>query len=433
MSSRGYTAGSSTGALESLRTRLVQRDVNSLSEVNATFAHGGPEDNEICIVITPKAAQCFSFLQQVPSGPHVLWQNFGADQGDFLVPGGHWCWPAWKSVSHLVSQQRFTFNAKPKKCPTRDAVFVDVNLSISLSVASDFERVKTFVYCLGAERLDAYLLMQVEESIRTLVFGVTHDRVNDLRSEFASELLVTLQSKLTPLGVDVQNVKVTDVALPSELQHRLEATTAFKTRITEESKNHEHHLQQLGNDHEQKMAEIGQKYSIELQQLNAEVDRYKVNLEERLCTAKSQRKVEIEKALGAREVAVTKAKGEIEVAKFDGRSRKDAIISTAMISSEKQTRDAVVEANKRVKDAAATEAMSTNVAEARTAEAMAQGEATDKTMKKQEFELKMKLNKLDAEMAAAGRFLLDQTNGGANVLQSFLSIRDTISSPTMKR
>ena len=235
-----WTAGTTVGDLESLRTRLVQRSVSSLDEVASTFAHTGAYGNEICIVVTPEPACCFTFLTQVPSGPYTLWQVSGADQGSFLRPGGHWCWPAWYSVSHVVSKQVFTFNAKPKSCPTHDSVFVDVNLSINLAIANDFERVKEFVFRLGAERLDAYLYMQVEESIRTLVYGVTHDRVNDLRSEFASEMLSVLQSKLNPLGIDVQNVKVTDVALPKELQKRLESTTAFKTKIIEEQKNHEH-------------------------------------------------------------------------------------------------------------------------------------------------------------------------------------------------
>ena len=54
--------------------------------------------------------------------------------------------------------------------------------------------------------------------------------MNDLRSEFSGEMLRTLQSKVGPFGVDILNVKITDVALPRELQERLEKTTAFRTR-----------------------------------------------------------------------------------------------------------------------------------------------------------------------------------------------------------
>ena len=71
----------------------------------------------------------------------------------------------------------------------------------------------------------------MNESIRTLVYEVTHDRVNDLRSEFASNMMRTLQSKMGVFGVEVVNVKVTDVQLPTVLSKRLQDTTAFKTRI----------------------------------------------------------------------------------------------------------------------------------------------------------------------------------------------------------
>jgi len=43
------------------------------------------------------------------------------------------------------------------------------------------EAARTFVYTLGAERLDTLLSAKTEEAIRGLVYSVTHDRVNDLR------------------------------------------------------------------------------------------------------------------------------------------------------------------------------------------------------------------------------------------------------------
>lgn len=428
-----WAAGSNEGDLESFRTKLVQRTVSDLSMVNAAYADTGPYGNEICIVVTPEPACCFTLLTPVPSGPYVLWQVSGADQGSFLSPGGHWCWPAWYSVSHVVSKQVFTFNARPKSCPTRDAVFVDVNLSINLAIGNDFERVKAFVFGLGAERLDSYLYMQVEESIRTLVYGVTHDRVNDLRSEFASEMLTVLQSKLTPLGVDVQNVKVTDVALPMELQKRLESTTAFKTKITEEQKNHEHRVQQLSNANEQKVAEIAQEFNIIKQQLTAEADRYEVALQEQLAMAESERKVSVEKTLGEREVSVTKSKGQIDVAVFEGRAEKDSQVSAAKIEADNIIQRATVDAKARLTAASAYEKMSKNLAEARLADAKAEGSSAEETEEKRRFEQRCRLAALDAKLAGKGRLLLDAKNGGGEVLQSFLSVREALNAQEMKR
>ena len=66
-----------------------------------------------------------------------------------------------------------TYNANPKRVPTRDTVFVDVDLSINFRIGD----ATAFVYKMGAERLDGYLYFQVEESIRTLVHSVKYDKV----------------------------------------------------------------------------------------------------------------------------------------------------------------------------------------------------------------------------------------------------------------
>lgn len=326
----------------------------------------------------------------------------------------------WKNVSHVVSRQVFTFNAKPKSCPTRDSVFVDINLSINLAILPDC--VQSFVYTLGAERLDAYLVMQVEESIRTLVYGVNHDRVNDLRSEFATEMMRTLSSKLMPLGVDVRNVKITDVSLPRELQQRLEATTAFKTRIKEEEKNHEHRLQQISNDHEQKVAGVVQKYAIKQQQLRAEADRYEVSMEEKMSNAESQRKQLTEAAHGEREVAVTKSKGEIASAAYEARAAKERVVSSASIAAEKQLHTHVVESKARVIDASATEALANNKAAEIIATAEAKGKSAKKTEKKKVFEQKMKLATLDAHLAGSSRIMLDGASG-SDLINSLVDVR----------
>lgn len=430
-----YAAGDRNGSFQSTRTRLVQRSVSNLADVNATFANNGPMGNEVCIVITPDPACCCTILQSIPSGPYVLSQSFGRDQGEFLKAGGQWCWPAWKNVSHVVSRQVFTFNARPKSCPTRDSVFVDVNLSINMCVANDFERVQSFVYTLGAERLDAYLAMQVEESIRTLVYGVTHDRVNDLRSEFANEMLRTLSSKLANLGIDVRNVKITDVSLPQELQQRLEATTAFKTRIKEEEKNHEHRLQQLANDQEQKMAGIHQKYSIKQQQLRAEFDRYEVNLEERMAQAESARKVQMESTYGRREVDVTKAKGQLATAAYEGRAKKDETVSSASIYAQKSIHEATVSSKSKIIDAEATEKLAKNKAASVIVSAESEGKAAEQQELGKKFAQKKRMAELDKVLAGSGRFLVDSKHGGADLIKSFTSVRAdlAVDSSTMSR
>ena len=410
------------GELESYRTKLVQRSVTTLDDVNRVFADTGPYGNEICIVITPDTACCCTLLTSVPSGPFVLSQTCGADDGEFKSTGANWCMPGYKNISHVVSRQVFTFNAKPKSCPTRDSVFVDINLSINLAIGNEYDRVNAFVYQLGAERLDAYLVMQVEESIRTLVYGVDHSRVNDLRSEFATEMMRTLSSKLVPLGVDVRNVKITAVSLPQELQNRLEATTAFKTKIKEEAKNHEHRLQQISNDNEQKLAAIRQHHSIKQQQLKAEQERYEVTMDEKLSVAESNRKVNLEYAHAERQISVTKVKGEIDSSSYDARASKDRVISTAQISAEKMLHDASMQSKVKLVEAQSTESLAKDKAEEIIAVAEAQGKSAQKMEKKKIFEQKLKLATYDAQLAEKNRILLEGSEG-ANIIDSLISVR----------
>ena len=127
-------------------------------------------------------------------------------------------------------------------------VMVNVDLSLTFRIGPDADAARLFVYRLGAHRFDELLQSETEESIRGLVYGVTHDRVNDLREEFAQGMLATLNSKFSAYGIQIRNVKITDVKLPSILQDRLERTTAFKTKMDELEKTFENKVRVLEDE-----------------------------------------------------------------------------------------------------------------------------------------------------------------------------------------
>ena len=99
---------------------------------------------------------------------------------------------------------------------------VDINLSLTFSIGPDWEGAHNFVYLLGTTRFDEFLSKEVEEGIRGMVYSVTHDRVNDLREEFAQGMLASLSRKFSPYGVQIRNVKITEAALPPDLAKTLE-------------------------------------------------------------------------------------------------------------------------------------------------------------------------------------------------------------------
>ena len=123
-----------------------------------------PDLHEVALVVVPEPESCCccwrALITSVPSGPYVLGQTCGEDKG-LVTPGANWCWWRWQQVAFVVSKQTVTYNAAAKDAPTKDSVFVNIDLSINLKIGPDLQRVKDFVYKMGAERLDAYLNFQV--------------------------------------------------------------------------------------------------------------------------------------------------------------------------------------------------------------------------------------------------------------------------------
>lgn len=287
------------------------------------------------------------------------------------------------------------------------------------------EKIETFVFKMGAERLDSYLNYQVEETIRALVYSVKHNEVNDLRSEFANECMTKLQSKVAAFGVNISNVKITDVQLPRELQDRLEATTAFKTRVAEEAKTHENNKLGITNTHEQRLAEVSQSFSIQAQRLRAEIERYDIKMDESMAVAQSTRNVKIENARGDMEVAVTKARGEVEVASFTGRREANELVTSTAIMWEKKLQGERVQCMSNTKAAESELAAARYLAEARMAESTAEGTEADQLENKRLFQQRMRLAEIDATLASRGRRLIAGRDG-QKLMDGFTAIRDTL-------
>lgn len=415
-------------------SKLVHRFINDPTEASKCFSNAGKDGKEICVIATMRSTRslnasniCFPFTvyTAVPSGPTTLYQSWGANQG-VLEPGAHWCMPVWKGPTFVVSKQIITYDAKPKQVPTKDHVFIDINISINMRVKPDYESVYKFAFEMGANRFDKYLYFQVEESMRTLVYGVTHDRVNDLKSEFATEMHGVLEQKLNHFGVEIRNVKVTDVALPDDLQKRLGQTTAFKTRIIEESKKHDYNLQQLNNEHDQKMKELQQQYDLEQRGLTAQLERYTIEMDEKMAMAASERTVILEKATGEMEVAVTEAKGDIEVAVYTGRMNKDELVTSTSIDNDRLVRAAFQQADAKVIDARAVMNSSKFSAQAREAELEAEGTAATQTEEKVRHDQRMRLAEIDAQLAGKGRRVISGSEGRA-LMSGFTAVKQDLS------
>jgi regulator of protease activity HflC (stomatin/prohibitin superfamily) len=215
----------------------------------------------------------------VPTGPYVLWEAWGKNMG-LLPPGLKTCWMPYKSISHVVTKAAITYDAPTYNVPTADNVMVNVDVSMTFSISGYEAAASDFVYKIGPVNFTDFMAAKTEEAVRALVYGVTHNQVNDLREEFATTMLDNLKSKVAVFGVRMMNVKVTNVMLPRELQERLEKTTTFQTKIEEASKHQENTVLILENDCNKQIESIRKSNLRKLQDLSAECNRFEIEMKE---------------------------------------------------------------------------------------------------------------------------------------------------------
>uniref|UniRef100_A0A7S2HT50 Band 7 domain-containing protein n=1 Tax=Helicotheca tamesis TaxID=374047 RepID=A0A7S2HT50_9STRA len=391
-------------------SRLVQRSIRASSSADSEFAK--VTRNEIPIVLVPRSPSIVSLALNVPSGPFVLYQRWHKDMGQ-LSPGVIWFWPFWNRISHIVTRATITYNAPARDCPTADNVMVNVDLSLTFRIGPDADAARNFVYRLGAHRFDELLSAETEEAIRGLVYSVTHDKVNDLREEFAMGMLSTLNSKTNMYGVQITNVKITDVQLPHDLQLRLERTTAFKTKMGEQEKSHENRVRVLEDEATKELETIRKSNARKLQQIVAEQKRYEIERREMEEKAKGEARVQEVNALTKADVALKNAKGNEVVQKVKARQNAEALLKRTQVKSQTMKIEADQKANVMIKNSEATLKVAESEAAAMIAKAEAEAEGADALAEKRRYELEWARLKVLEKIAGKGRKFITGDKGEA--------------------
>jgi hypothetical protein len=271
------------------RTKFTSRAVFSVNSADEAFNDRSHNGEQVLVAVPSNfiSSCCPLPYFSVPTGPYVLWQAWGENMG-LLTPGLKMCWFPYKSISHVVTKAAITYDAPTYNVPTADNVMVNVDVSMTFSISGHEEAASDFVYKMGPVNFTDFMAAKTEEAVRALVYGVTHNKVNDLREEFATTMLDNLKSKVGEFGVRMMNVKVTNVMLPNELQERLEKTTTFQTKIEEASKHQENTVLLLENDCNKQIESIRKSNLRKLQDLSAECNRFEIEMREmevRFCAA----------------------------------------------------------------------------------------------------------------------------------------------------
>merc|ERR1712087_325319 len=338
----------------------------------------------------------------IPSGYNILYQRWYKHMGQ-LEAGVHPCWPFWMRVSHIVTLATITYNAPSRQVPTADNVMIDINLSLTFRIDRNVDDAKAFVYELGTTRFDEFLSAEVEEGIRGLVYSVTHDRVNDLREEFAQGMLAALAKKFLPFGVQIRNVKITEVRLPKHVADTLEQTTTFRSRISEVAKKHENTIRVLTDESSQEFEQIVRSNQRRKQDVLAQCQRYEIEHKEIIDEMVGSARVQEMEAKSKMDVAIGQAQGDLEVAQAEGARNAEEIRRRMQIKCEERKVQVDQAANVICLDSEARLKAAENNAQALVAAAEGENNSTAGLEVKRKYEIEWQRLKIMEQLASTGR------------------------------
>jgi regulator of protease activity HflC (stomatin/prohibitin superfamily) len=354
------------------RTHCIQLHVNKISEASRHFQNFSITEKPI--VIVPDTLQCFACFPSfftccltIPDGMWVLYQRCGRDMGE-QRPGFICCWPFWYRVSHVVTKQvrrtlilrcfhssllsplslpptvgltssrplpqAVSYEDPVRNCPTSDNVMVEVDVSVTFQIGPTIDDARNFVYRLGAHRFDELLGAEIDEVIRGLVHRVPALKVHDLREEFASEAVQSLNHVLHEYGIMITAVKITGVKLPERLEDVLMECSSFQTAMVAQENLHMYNMQKMSDKYDLSIATIRAVNQRTIQEVRADCV---VRLAERNASeteATAQREVASTNAEETKGVDILKASAQVSAAEDDGSRSKVELVERTLADTE---------------------------------------------------------------------------------------------------
>ncbi len=233
---------------------LISTEINDSMEAPAIF--GAPGSGGLLVArpgnnaLVPWCSVPEGFYALVTSsGAEVL---YGETQSPVWPSGWFTCGPFTK-ISHLVTCQTVIFDAPVKGCKTADNVTVQIDVSVAFRIMGDEKKgedpklVKVFVHQVTPAGLESQLKDALAEEIRTLARSLKHTQVYACRTGFTggsaslhasggngdssdeesdpsdrgkdvtAEMKIRLNKQFERQGVQVSDVMIQDVKLPSDI------------------------------------------------------------------------------------------------------------------------------------------------------------------------------------------------------------------------
>lgn len=111
-------------------------------------------------------------------------------------------------------------------CPTLDNVRVSLDIDFLFHVADSMK----FVMQIAPENMEELLRATQAETIRSLVRTVGVAQARDLRGMNSEDMLLTLNDKLNPYGIQIDQVTIANVTLPATISDSLQNTTSYEAK-----------------------------------------------------------------------------------------------------------------------------------------------------------------------------------------------------------
>ena len=388
-----------------MKDTSVLRDLNIRSVMSALVKFG--EDSSLMVARPgkPKLCCCLPMCWfTVPEGFYALVTRFGKEElyndASIVWPAGLHVGPPWLRVSHLVTKQSMIFNSPVKGCKTSDNVTVEIDVSIVLRVMGeeDPENVRKFVHHLTAMGLTNQLADAQAEAVRTMARSVTHTEVFGLRSISAAEMeenisrikanasfssddsevggqekkdlegdhdvlddeeavfavehgamMVTknlknrLNSQFKPQGIEILEVIIENINLPSDIQNQMSQKTMVISQNAEQRMQHKFDMQVLEQTETIKM--IKQQHSEEKTELRTDGEAKSLDEQLKLLYMKEKAKKDISKIKlqNSRDVRMIDAESSLQVNKVDQVCAKE--VSRIELSAEAESAKAYSDTN----------------------------------------------------------------------------------------
>merc|ERR1719216_722856 len=400
------------------KTKLIQMTISSPSDALQYFNADTNAGQSIPIVLVPNSRMCCSCCFTIPTGANTIVETCGEDdEKDKLADAGLHCAPYYKRVAYMVSPQAITYNAPVKKCPTKDNVMVDCDLSLVIHIGSPQQprRVKDFIYKLGARRFNEYLSAASDEGIRQLVRDTPLDDVYELRGSGGQAgpeaLMRNLAETFAPFGIIFKRAAITDVHIGRMLVKILQGTTEFTAKIKEAQKEHEHKMKLITYNHDQELKTKDRDYDRRIQDAQNDQQVALVDRDKAIVDAQSRRDVSNTNANEAAAVMIKRAEADFEVVTAKAQQSNQQLLASVESQTSKIKIAAEQEAKTRIADSQALLDAAKDRAAALTATAEAEGASANSLKVVREHKLKMAAFEVQENLAKNSKIVVSGQSG----------------------